>query len=44
MQRKNSPEAESRSKTNLEETIGHKLTTPYPHKYKTVMCKFYQKG
>ena len=31
-------------KTSLEEKIGHKLTTPYPHKYKTVMCKNYQKG
>ena len=24
--------------------IGHKLTTPYPHKYKTVMCKMFMAG
>ena len=24
--------------------LGHKMTTPYPHKYKTVMCKSYMSG
>jgi hypothetical protein len=32
-------------KISLEETIAQKkITTPYPHKYKTVMCRNFQKG
>ena len=39
----NSPDAD-RKKKNVEDMIGHKLTTPYPHKYKTVMCKSFMAG
>jgi hypothetical protein len=27
-----------------EPETGKKLTTPYPHKYKTVICRFWAKG
>jgi hypothetical protein len=30
--------------TRQSEAKSKKLSTPYPHKYKTVLCKFWAKG
>jgi hypothetical protein len=43
----NSPEEGRSNKKKAkadENSSGQKLTTPYPHKYKTVMCKSFAAG